>query len=196
MWRPEAGKGLVLSAALALIVWSSAQCGRHEPAGSPVKGKVSGQAVRKADKTAAHTQGPAENQGTSAEASDETETVYYYDPIGKRDPFKSFLQLAPSAGTEAKEDIFLTPLERYSLDQLKLVGTVIGPGVQNALIEDDAGKGYSIRVGDRIGTEGGKVVAILKDRIVVEEISQDPLGNRRVKRVEKKLHTPVEGGDS
>jgi type IV pilus assembly protein PilP len=182
----------LLCAVLLLTACGGTQEAKKVPAGTAAKAKVSPQAVRTPDKA-----NEAQHKGTPAEASgDEAETTYYYDPVGKRDPFKSFLQLAPSAETESKEDMFLAPLERYSLDQLKLVGTVIGPGIQHALVEDDVGKGYSIRVGDRIGTEGGKVVAILKDRIVVEETSQDLLGNRRVKRVEKKLYTPVQGGDS
>lgn len=181
----------VLCGLLLLSACGGGQDTKHVPAGAPAKVKVGPQAARTPKK------GEAQHGGTLAEApAEEAETTYYYDPVGKRDPFKSFLQVAPSAETEGREDVFLTPLERLSLDQLKLVGTVIGPGTQHALIEDDAGKGYSIRVGDRVGSEGGKVVAILKDRIVVEEISQDLLGNRRVKRVEKKLYTPVQGGDS
>ena len=123
----------------------------------------------------------------------EIDISYQYDPIGKRDPFKTFLQMKPADESANKENRFLTPLQRYDLDQLKIAGIVLGFGSQYALVEDDTGKGYSIRVGDYIGGKGGRVVEIQKDRVVVQEEHQDYLGNRQTRRIEKRLYTPVEG---
>ena len=88
--------------------------------------------------------------------------TFVYNPAGKRDPFKQFDFSArpqnPNAGT---------PLERYSLGQLRLTAVIIDPktGAPTALVEDSTGKGYPIKIGAKIGDQGGSVVAIEADQI-------------------------------
>jgi type IV pilus assembly protein PilP len=57
-------------------------------------------------------------------------------------------------------------------------------------VEESSGKGYMIGVGTYIGLNGGKVVAIYKDRFVVEEEIEDALGNIKTERREIKLPKP------
>jgi len=105
-----------------------------------------------------------------------------------RDPFRSFIEVKPKAGPEEKSNQALTPLQRYSLDQLKLVGVVDATNGRKGLIEDDAGKGYTIGIGDLVGNQGGQIISIEADRILVEETYQDALGTTKARRITKKLN--------
>jgi len=86
-----------------------------------------------------------------------------------------------------------TPLQRYSLDQLKVVGIIGGGNVRKALLEDDVGKGYVVAVGEAVGSEGGEITAIQKDRIIIESTYRDVFGNKKVRRITKKLYIAEEG---
>jgi len=184
-------KGIVLVLIAAVWGWG---CGQKKPSVGSVKKRVTQRASQ--EHAVASTTQPAGQGLLPLDAGDGTDSSYQYDAAGKRDPFKTFLQLKSSLASTQKEPKILTPLQRYDLDQLKIVGTIIGLATQDALVEDDAGKGYIVRVGDLIGNQGGKVAEVQKDRIVVEEVYQDYVGNRQVRRIEKKLHTPVEGEGS
>src|SRR5438046_9149363 len=63
---------------------------------------------------------------------EKAEDTYRYNPAGKRDPFLSPFSAAPEQMTpeEAK-----TPLQRFELGQLKLVGVMREANEPNALIE-------------------------------------------------------------
>ncbi len=84
--------------------------------------------------------------------------------IKERNPFKPFIT------TKVEKPIVpRTPLQRYELDQLKLVAVIWGIANPTAMVEAPDGKGYSIKKGDLIGSRGGRVKRIEKDKIVVEE---------------------------
>src|SRR3990172_7547070 len=84
----------------------------------------------------------------------------------QRNPFKSFIVKVTEKPTVA---VPKTPLQRYELEQLKLVAIIWGVNSSIAMVEAPDGKGYSIRKGDLIGNRNGKVRRIEKDRVVVEE---------------------------
>ena len=81
----------------------------------------------------------------------------------------------------------LSPLERYELGQLKLVGIVADPRNSNALVEDASGLGYVVKLGTPIGVNDGKVVAIRRDAIVIEEVYVDLYGAQKKREVNLKL---------
>ena len=84
----------------------------------------------------------------------------------QRNPFKSFIVKVTEKPAVA---VPKTPLQRYELEQLKLVAIIWGVNSSIAMVEAPDGKGYSIRKGDLIGNRNGKVRRIEKDRVVVEE---------------------------
>jgi type IV pilus assembly protein PilP len=110
----------------------------------------------------------------------------------KRDPFKSFVEIRTVA-VARKSTKVQSPLQQYKLEQLKVVGILLGGEVTKALLEDDVGKGYVVRVGDLVGDQEGKIVAIEKDKIVVEESYRDVLGEPKVRRSVKRLYSAEEG---
>jgi type IV pilus assembly protein PilP len=108
------------------------------------------------------------------EAAKKEEREYTYNPAGKTDPFKPFIQLTPTK--VGAKGVPLTPLQRYETSQLKLVAIIAAREGNVALVEDSAGKGYFLKKGTAIGKNDGKVTQILKDRVIIQEFEQDISG--------------------
>lgn len=110
--------------------------------------------------------------------------VFSYDPNGLRDPFEPFIKIEEkkqAAQPAPKAFVARTPLQRFSLDEIKLVGVLWTPaGKATALVEDPQNKGYMVSVGAYLGDRGGKIVRIQPDRVVIEERFSDVLGQEKV----------------
>jgi Tfp pilus assembly protein PilP len=107
-----------------------------------------------------------------------------YSSAGKRDPFQP-LPLKTQAKRRPREN--LTPLERYDLGQLQLVGIVWNNKEPRAMVEDSSGLGYVVRVGTPIGPNDGKIKEIKPNEIVIEESYIDFYGARKNRQVNMKL---------
>jgi len=105
------------------------------------------------------------------EAGDSKVFEYTYNPFGKRDPFESFLK-----GKKEERVLSDNPLLNYDLSKFHLAGIVWGMANPRAIVIDGDNRGHIIRNGTRIGRNRGKVMRILKDRVVVAEEYRDPLG--------------------
>ena len=111
-----------------------------------------------------------------ANAQDNT-PKYSYSPVGKRDPFRSYIaDLRESARNEEARNPETT--EKYELDQYRLTGLVTGTSQPQAMVEDPDGMGYVLRVGARLGKNGGRITRIATDQIVVTEEFRAPTGER------------------
>jgi len=124
-----------------------------------------------------------------------SETTVTYKVEGKIDPFASIFRVESSAFADQndrkkKKRIPLTPIEKVDLSQLKLVGIIFAPGGNKALVEDASGKGFVIKKGTRIGINSGRVIKILKGRVVVEEEAESILGKTSLVKRELKLQKP------
>jgi type IV pilus assembly protein PilP len=112
-----------------------------------------------------------------------------YSSVGKRDPFRSFLQEIErgqaSLGTRCG-----TPLGRFELEQLKLVAVVTGLEDPVAMVEAPSGVGYSVRRGACIGKNGGVVAAVRSGEVVVSEWAVRADGTRD--RTQTVLRLPKE----
>jgi type IV pilus assembly protein PilP len=122
------------------------------------------------------------------------EVEYSYNPAGKSDPFRPFIQLASvRSGSRA----VLTPLQKFDISQLKLVAIITAPGGNIALVEDVTGKGYFLKKGTWIGKNDGKVTKILKDKVIIEEVYQDIFGQTKTNEISMFLQKELEeGGES
>jgi type IV pilus assembly protein PilP len=126
-------------------------------------------------------------------AEPEEQLAYTYDPQGKIDPFRSVFVTQPreamQASKKARErQMPLTPLQKLGVSQLKVVGIIISPTGNKALVEDPSGKGYVITVGTYVGSNFGRVTRILQDRIIVEEEVEDFFtGKMKLQPVELRL---------
>jgi Tfp pilus assembly protein PilP len=136
-------------------------------------------------KTAKATSQPAPVLGAPMK-NDETQSSNS-TVIGSRDPFRPFTLNKVRPGGPRKN---LSPLERYDLGQLKLVGVIWDVKEPNAMVEDAAGLGYVVRVGTPIGSNEGKVKAIQSTAIVVEEFEINVFGAK--KKVERNMRLAPE----
>ena len=121
-----------------------------------------------------------------------------YDPEGKSDPFEvpfkkevSKPSIDEQPQSEEPERIRQTPLERIALSQLTLVGVIKFPSGYKAIVEEQSGKGYMIKTGTYIGTNYGRVTAIQKDRIIIQEKVKDILGKYKEQKSQLKLQKPL-----
>jgi Tfp pilus assembly protein PilP len=112
-------------------------------------------------------------------------TVWHYNPIGKRDPFRSFVR-----GRLDEEIRSPTPLQRYDIDQLDLVGIVWGVDAPQALVSDPDKKNHVVELGTYIGKNWGKVTEITSRSIVITEEYQTVEGSLMIES--KIMSLPVE----
>ena len=172
--------GLILIGFLLILT----ACGGGTPS-APVAAKGKAAPV---EKKAVVPPKPAEKP----EAAKKEEPEYAYNPAGKPDPFKPFIQFtATKAGAKG---VPLTPLQRYETSQLKLVAIIAAREGNVALVEDSAGKGYFLKKGTAIGMSDGKVTQILKDRVVIQEFEQGITGQTKQIEVLLYLYRPEEEG--
>jgi len=117
-----------------------------------------------------------------------------YNPEGKLNPFEPLFKKERVVLAVGKKKIKrrkpLTPLERVNLSQLTLVGIIQAPSGNRALVQETTGKGYVVKKGTYIGTNSGKIVQILKDRIIIEEESEDIYGKVSIIKKPIKLQKP------
>lgn len=118
---------------------------------------------------------------------DETpEVAYAYSAIGKRDPFKSlFEEISKTAGAEE-----LTELQRYDIDQLKLIAIVTGPATPYAMVEDPSAKGHTVTRGTLIGKNWGRISAVTQRCLTVKEEYRDYTGRKHANEVDLCLPEP------
>ena len=108
---------------------------------------------------------------------------YSYNPIGKRDPFRSFLNL--DGGKKVIESA--SPLQKYEIDQYQLVGIIWGVERSRALVQDPEGVGHVMEIGTYIGKNWGKVTQINSSEVVVTEEYQTVDGELVVNNINMTL---------
>lgn len=108
---------------------------------------------------------------------------YFYDPTGKRDPFRSF-----QFNDEDQEDKqAFGPLADFELGQLELSAVIWDANNPRALILDPGGRSYIVREGSQIGKNNGEVVHIGDNLVLVKETYENFAGERTTKDVELKI---------
>ena len=101
---------------------------------------------------------------------------YDYNPEDKRDPFKPFIENETALGVQITRPISepVLPLERFDINELKLVGIIWGSDTPKAMFVDPANRSYIATVNDRIGQNRGYIAAIREGEVIVVE----PFGRR------------------
>lgn len=114
---------------------------------------------------------------------------YTYNPSGRREPFAAIVKDGQLPG---EEDHSLPPLQRIALTELNLIGVIWGGFGYSAMVQTPDGKGYTVRVGTRIGPNNGVVSSITENAIVIQERFTDVYGNKQVREHVKLLHAKEE----
>ncbi|MEN6464344.1 MAG: pilus assembly protein PilP [Syntrophaceae bacterium] len=126
----------------------------------------------------------AVSEGRTQDGSADANASYHYSPKGKIDPFKPLVReiVAVKKAERPRPTAGLTALERFNLEQLKLVGIGSYEKTRIAVVTDPKGKSYILVRGSSIGPNRGKVADILTDQIIVEEELSGE-GRRKFRRI-------------
>jgi type IV pilus assembly protein PilP len=134
-------------------------------------------------------------ESSVSEMAESAIAVDRYNPVGRIDPFQPLFkeeQVATNVSeTKKKQRANLTPLEKVDLSQLRLLGVILAPSGDRAMVSEVNGKGYVITLGTYIGISSGRVVEILKDRVIVEEEVENILGKISLRKRELTLQKPA-----
>ena len=95
----------------------------------------------------------------------------FYNPSGKRDPFKPF-----EGGEIVYTAMSKAPLERFELNQLELTAIVWGIARPKVLFRAPDGYSYIAQVGTGIGRNRGRITKVTKSRVLIGEEFRDPSG--------------------
>lgn len=112
---------------------------------------------------------------------------YIFKPEGLRDPFAPLEQSEKIDGSDAGDSSGIKPdtsrpkeeLEAFSLDSLRMVGTVNMKGGLWGLVKASDGTIYRVQVGNYMGKNYGKIIRIVSDKIEIMEMISDKPGKWR-----------------
>jgi type IV pilus assembly protein PilP len=141
-----------------------------------------------ADPKAADTKGSDAQVVETKVADLKAAPEYRYNPIGKPDPFKPFIDLEIDLKKKLPKALPINPLQRVSIDQFRVVGIGGDEYSKIAMVQDFKGKFYPIFLGTYIGLNSGRVVQILADRVIVEEKIKLETNKTKTTRITMKLH--------
>jgi len=110
---------------------------------------------------------------------------FRYDSTGRRDPFKSLLQLEK----KQRDVTLLPPIQQFELETVKVVGVVVDPvsGAQ-AMVRSANGQTFVVRVGTIIGKNEGEVVEITLQGVRILEKFLDFMNRETRKETFLKSH--------
>ena len=110
---------------------------------------------------------------------------FVYNPSGKRDPFLPYGR-APERPCDG------TPIECTSIVKLKLALVIDTGAEKKAMVETPDGRGYSVKIGSKIGNNHGEVADIQPDKVLVLEQTVDLAGNKNERIFELRLRQDPE----
>lgn len=140
---------------------------------------------------------PATEDGSEEEVAGDPTPSYTYDPSGRREPFESLVV----ATDVAAEDVVVTPppeeltspLQRYDIKQIQIVGIILGGLGDYAKVRAPDGESYTISVGTLMGPHQGKVISISENVILVKETIRYESGTEEVVETPLYLNPEEEG---
>lgn len=107
---------------------------------------------------------------------------YLYVANGRRDPFRPQDTIVeapttkPTSGPVPDFNRRKEELESYSLDTLRMVGTLEQEGTIWGLVQTQDGTIHRVKTGNYMGLNYGRIVRISEDKIELSELLQDGAG--------------------
>jgi len=106
--------------------------------------------------------------------------TFRYNPAGKRDPFKSLLDLQ----SKKKDYSLLPPIQQLDIGQVRITGVVMdeidGP---RAMIKAPNGQTFVVKKGTIIGRNEGEIIEVSLQGIRIVEKYVDFVGRETLKEV-------------
>ena len=123
-----------------------------------------------------------------------TEVAPFYDPKGKIDPFEPLFKETPKIGSKSSTyaDTGRKPttvLEKIDLSQLRLTGIILAASGNKALVQEASGRGHIISEGTYIGIHGGRVSAVQRNKVIIDEKMKDVSGRLFLQKTELKIRS-------
>jgi type IV pilus assembly protein PilP len=200
MQLKQSGNVVILILMISCFLWN---CGNQkEDSKAPVVSKkISIQNEPKPEKSSVQTPTDASKNKPDLKVKDKHEANVekpIYDPKERLNPFIALFrtekkEIVPEKTDKKKKKkrIPQTPLERISLNQLKLVAIIRASSGNKALVEENSGKGYIIRKGTYVGLNSGIVTQINANNVIVEEELENLMGEMILQNTEIKLQKPA-----
>ena len=106
---------------------------------------------------------------------------YSYAAQDVRDPFKAVVDIeeftaGPYRGPKPDENRPREPLEEFSLDSLRMVGTLAQNEDEWVLVKDPDGLLHRVATGHYMGKNHGKVISLSEEEVVLLELISDRKG--------------------
>jgi Tfp pilus assembly protein PilP len=117
--------------------------------------------------------GASKGEGTKSDSANEKTVIY--SPVGKRDPFRP-----PENPSIGRQTASLSPIDRYSVEQLQLRAILNGLGKPRAMFEDPDGKSYIVSEGQLIARERVTVSRILSKGVILTQRTFNYLGEENI----------------
>ena len=125
------------------------------------------------------------SEGLPVEPAPEVPVVEGYTYMAGREGFRSPFVFAEEELAEEFTDTGIRPdttrpkeeLEAFSLDTLRMVGTLSQSDVTFALIQAKDGTVHRVRQGNYMGKNYGRITGVFLDRVELVEIVPDRMGN-------------------
>ena len=121
--------------------------------------------------------------------ADTKERPLIYSPVGKRDPFR-----APTPNVVTRDPSAISPIEKFSIEQLELRAVLRGGGKNRAMFEDPDGKTHILFEGESLGREKATISRILNTGVIVTKKTINYLGAEAI--TEEVISLPDEELDS
>jgi type IV pilus assembly protein PilP len=96
---------------------------------------------------------------------------YEYLDLGRKDPFQKPVLEKPLAPGAFHGPVL--PLQRFSLDQLQLIGIIWDVAHPRAMLKDPQGKIHMLGPNAKIGNQNGYIAAIREGEVVVIETFEE-----------------------
>jgi type IV pilus assembly protein PilP len=192
---------LTLVLLVSCFLWNCSD--QKEPSKAPVVSKkISAPSapspVQKSDETQTDLSAKAPVPSAATEKEEAGLDKRIYDPKERLNPFIPLFRdenkdaaADQTDKNKRKKRVPQTPLERISLNQLKLAAIIRTTSGNRALVEDNTGKGFIIKNGTYIGLNSGIVTQINASSVIVEEEIENLMGELILQNTEIKLQKPA-----
>ena len=197
----QVGTMLILVLLVSCFLWNCSD--QKEPSKAPVVSKkISAPSThspsQKSDDPQTDLSAKAAVSATATEKEAAIVAARVYDPKERLNPFiplfrdeKNEAATDQSDKSKRKKRVPQTPLERISLNQLKLAAIIRTTSGNKALVEDNTGKGFIIKNGTYIGLNSGIVTQINASSVIIEEEIENLMGELILQNTEIKLQKPA-----
>ncbi|MBI1285455.1 MAG: pilus assembly protein PilP [Thiobacillus sp.] len=102
---------------------------------------------------------------------------FSYNAFDLPDPFKPRKLTTGGGGIQPDMSRPREPLEAYSLETLKMVGTLSQNGVVNVVVKTPDNAIYHVKKGNYVGQNFGLITQITDSEVTLHEIVQDSAGD-------------------